>query len=720
MDIKLPKSQEPPPSAATVKIDSLSLKLNQQLAVKVISSENSNQSLLLQTLQSKKEIQVQSNQPIETKPGQSLQLVVTKLTPALEFKIIKSDAELNKTDSQLLPNANKQVTTKNQTLKQIIPNAGILNKLSTSKLTSGVTATTVITAKIISIKNDVIQLKLYITPTLESAAYTKNLKQNILQQHNPVVTLSKQQLTSSVAKELPVAELLNLKPGQKIQLELSKVGANPEFKLINSAKINLVQGQLVNAKVINISNETIQLALFKNQTNIAETADKLSQAKTGPISSQVQHITVTARQLGYPLDKNSASSVANIQNLKPGQSFVLEVKNTGIHPEFKIIEPGQPKLNTGQIISAKVISIHDNKVQLQLPASALYSNNKTENQSPIISLNKNQLTYPATENMKASALTIQQLKPNQVIKLEVVKTGIQPEFKILNDKPGSGQVISEQKILETIKQVLPIQQPVSELVDQIIKTLPLIKNNENVPDALKRLAREILENIPQVKDVNDPKQLKKTIRNSGLFLETKLAASVEKSNLMIQTDFKAQLLKLKYALKQALNVKKQQKLQASDLNLIKEMQQKTETSLAKIILNQLTSLPKDEGPKQVWIIDIPFINKESADSVRIEIDQEKQGSNDEKQENWSVNITVTPPDLATIHCKISCFDKTINTRFWSDTQDVVTKISQHLDYLKQQFEKAGINPGHMTAHTGVPDTESHHKITDQSLFDQEV
>ena len=173
-------------------------------------------------------------------------------------------------------------------------------------------------------------------------------------------------------------------------------------------------------------------------------------------------------------------------------------------------------------------------------------------------------------------------------------------------------------------------------------------------------------------------------------------------------------------MKQALNAKKTQQLQSNDLNLIKEMQQKTESSLAKIILNQLTSLPKDEGPRQAWIIDIPYLNKESADSVRIEIDHEKQNNNEEKQENWTVSITVTPPNLDTIHCKISCFDKTINTRFWSDTQDVVTKITEHLDYLKLQFEKVGINAGHMTAHTGVPNTDNYHKITDQSLFDQEV
>jgi len=742
MDIKLPESQKLPTSLTTHKIDSLSLKLNQQLAVKVISSETSKQTLLLQALQSNKTINVQSNLPAETQPGQSLQLLVTKLTPVLEFKIIAGDVELNKSAIQDLQNANKDLTTKDLILKQIIPKIEIPAALGNGKtssiaipLTTAI-PNTLITAKVLSINNDAIQLKLYITPSVETGSYTKSLKQSILHQHNPIVTLSKQQLISSEtkpsqieAKQLPMVEVLNFKPGQKIQLELRKEGINPEFKLINNASINLVKGQLIDAKVVKINNETIQLALSKTQTNTAEAVEKLTQTKPRSNTSQTQFITITAKQLSYPVAKNSqnnpASSAVNIQNFKPGQSVVLEVKKTGMQPEFKIIQSSQPKLSTGQVFTAKVIAITNHKVQLQLPESTLDSHSKTINHAPTITLNKNQLIYAATENIKTTPIAKQQLKPGQEIKLEVIKTGIRPEFKIINDKPGagqniSGQNISEQKVLETIKQALPIQQPVSESVNQIIKTLPLINNNENVPDALKRLAREILESIPQVKNVADPKQLKKSINNSGLFLETKLAHSIEKNSTQIQADFKAQLLKLHVAFKQALNVKKDQKLQSSDVNLIKEMQQKTESSLARIILNQLTSLPKEDGPRQVWVLDLPFLNKETAESVKIKIEQEKQNNNNEKQENWTVNITVTPPSLATIHCKISCFDKTINTRFWSDTPEVVNKITQHLDYLKLQFEKAGINPGHMTAHTGLPDTENHHKITDQSLFDQEV
>jgi hypothetical protein len=203
-------------------------------------------------------------------------------------------------------------------------------------------------------------------------------------------------------------------------------------------------------------------------------------------------------------------------------------------------------------------------------------------------------------------------------------------------------------------------------------------------------------------------------------LETKLAQSNDESKDDFKTDFKNKLLKFQHALKQELEVKSNQKTASNELNLLKEMQQKTESSLARVILNQLTSLPKEEGAKQMWLLDLPFINKETAESIKIEIDREQQSSADDKEEKWAVTLTITPPGLATIHCKISCFNKTINTRFWSDSPEVVAKITQHLDYLDKQLKAEGLETGHLSAHRGVDTKDSHQHITPQNLLDQKV
>lgn len=742
MEITPPPKQQITPPLATSKTELLSLKLNQQLDVKIISSDVQTKTLALLSSLSNNPIQVQSNLAIETKPGQTLQLLVTKTTPSAEFKIIASKPETQAANSTKLPGNDKQTSLKALILKQIIPPAIILK--NSRKTDSSINITpTVISAKIISVTEKNIQLQLNIAPSKETSAYTKKLQQNILQQHNPTITVKKEQLlpnesltTQNSPKQL-TAELQSFKLGQTIQLEVSKEGLKPEFKIINNLKHNLFQGQVVTAKVIELKNDKVQLALFKDA--VPETKNKLSPIISAPANKPNQLITVSTRQLSYAPEKTTLvpssqpSLVNNLRTLKPEQTLILEVKNAGTQPEFKIIETNQPKLKPGQVINANVIEIKNNKVQLQIQfptntpaANHLGTSNKLENQSTVIFLNKSQIASSTPKLNSASephssidnknlSLDLKTLHQGQNIKLEVIKIGIQTEFKLIENTPNP-----EKTILNTIKQSLPIQQPPTELINQIIKNLAAINKNEKIPDTLKRIAREIIESLPHTKNLHHPEELKQSIRQSGQFLEAKLAQYSEKKEAEIESDFKRHLLKLRHAIKQELEVKKDQKSQSSEINLIKEIQQKTESTLAKIILNQLTSLPKDDAPRQVWSIDLPFINKDTAASVKIEIDQEQQSKDNERQLNWTVSITATPPELGTIHCKISCFDKTINTRFWSDNQDSVTKIAANLDYLKNQFETAGINPGLFTVHSGIPSKESPQKIIDQNLLDQEV
>ncbi|MDD1621651.1 MAG: flagellar hook-length control protein FliK, partial [Methylococcaceae bacterium] len=146
----------------------------------------------------------------------------------------------------------------------------------------------------------------------------------------------------------------------------------------------------------------------------------------------------------------------------------------------------------------------------------------------------------------------------------------------------------------------------------------------------------------------------------------------------------------------------QQKSALDNTAMLKEALQKTHATLAKLTLDQFQSLPRDDSPKLVWVLELPFFHDHKADTVQIEIERDKRGAEDSDQKNWAVSITITPPELATIHCRISCYDGSVNTRFWSDGADTVDKINTHLDYLKQQLEQKGLKTGFMEAHQGKP------------------
>lgn len=623
MDITLPKLPKnlDATSLSTSKAVSLNLKVDQQLTAKIIKYNTIFQVLSLKLAQSTQPIQVQSNLAVKTIQGQIIQLLVTKAEPNAEFKVLPNAVEIKSLN--LSPAL--------QLAKPLLLNELVLKQLPSPTINQiKETLPVVVTAKIIAIQGDKIQLKLDL-PTNNSPVTSSDLKQT------PLKIMDKPSIVSD-------AKTFN-----------------------NSAIITLKKDDLISTQ------KDISLLRLESQPY--------------KIGQKIQLINL-----------NKENNI----------------------PKFKEIKSTPEKLNIGQVINATVLETKNNKIQLSLH---LKNSPHSVSNSSTITLNTNQLSNsslpinPLTEN-KDLSLDISTLKQGQLVKFQVTKTGNQPEFALIKNTPFAD---TKKTISETITQTLPIHAPSSELINQIVKNLSTINENESIPDNLKRIARNILKSIPHVQSEKiNPKQLKQFVLNSGLFLETKLNLSHEKDDLNLQKDFKNQLLQLNHALKQEVEVKNQQKLLSPEVELLKEMQQKTEGSLAKIILNQLSSLPKEEGIKQAWVVDLPFLNKGFSESVKIEVNREQQENEENKQENWAVTITITPPELGTIYCKVSCFDKTINTRFWSDTEAVVSKISKNLDYLKTQFEKIGIETGHMSAHMGTPSIIVPQNTSNQNLFDKEA
>lgn len=426
-------------------------------------------------------------------------------------------------------------------------------------------------------------------------------------------------------------------------------------------------------------------------------------------------------------------------------------------------EPMGQASQAAQPLEAKIISIAGNKIQLQV-----FTAETGNKQTAVINIDRTQLAN-APSNLKAG----------QSLNLEIIKTGTAPEFKVI---PAATN-IPEAKIAEFVKQFLPRHEASPIFLNQLIKDLPQLMKNESVPQALKDIAAKIIQNLPPKEQLITSQGLKQSIVNSGLFLETKLQSAdlikelpqlirnesvpqslqriaaeilqnltqkeplldspgvtaskpvseAEPASLkdapietpkgatgLITHDFKGNLLKFIQALKQELTHQGAQPLNQVDLELLKNLQNKTENTVAKIVLDQLTSLPKDDTPKQLWIIDIPFIDKQQAESVRIEVQRDKENKQQSGSHDWSVNITITPPELGTIHCLVSYRNDVINTYFKSQNIQTTELIKHNLDYLKNQFEESGLKPGHMDAHDGAQKTQPSHQLAGKKLFDDKA
>ena len=350
----------------------------------------------------------------------------------------------------------------------------------------------------------------------------------------------------------------------------------------------------------------------------------------------------------------------------------------------------------------------------------MLTSNNAVNKPVILTLDKKQMILLADNTQvvtKNNNSVLNNVTIGSQLSLQLAKSGKQPMYFVtLANKQG----VSEAQRIDLYKQMLPVQNTPVALLNQLLQLQPHWQTNLSLSEVLKQSAANILALIPAQAQLQLPEGLQKSIQQSGVFLEAKLAEMLlGKMPTDLPADLKLNLLKLAATVSQEMakqaNVTLPHQLKpaqtVADLlnNQLTAVLDKTNASLAKITLDQLHSLPNDDNPKQIWQIELPFLYQGTVASANIEIQQDNSNKGQNKQQkhkNWQVNITLSPPELATIYCRVSCYDNTVNTAFWCKTADTVEKINTHLHYLKQQFEQKGIKTGFMEARQGKPSEQT--------------
>ncbi|OQW67482.1 MAG: hypothetical protein BVN35_20215 [Proteobacteria bacterium ST_bin11] len=487
------------------------------------------------------------------------------------------------------------------------------------------------------------------------------------------------------------------------------------------------------------------MALSKSNASISEL--KLNQVLDAKIiTNQVMLNTLTVSVA----DKTMTLQSQQALTLQPGQAVQLQVVKLFPIPELKIVAPPLAQApNTSSLAApeAPLLKLLPSPTATSTappPSNALATLNPGDQiQAQILNIGKQTLTVqltpmsvdakqtqgtalPAGENRVV--LDNKQLQWSDPLAKSMLTVGSRIALQML--KPGETPVLGvslskatiDEAIAMVFKQLLPIQVPPQQFLEQLAPLIRPAESDKTVGEVLKQLAREILQHIPDKTKLFEPATLKQAIAQSGLFMERNLVdAEANPQVPMLQDDFKLKLSKLIAQLSLELALPKDEvSAQQTASELLKETLQKAQGNLAKLTLDQLNSLPRDDSPKQVWILELPFFNKGEPETLQLMVEQDKQANSENGQKNWVVSITITPPELATIHCKVSCYDGSVNTRFWSESTSTVDKINARLDYLRQQFEQKGLKPGFMDVQQGKPTQTNPQTLPPQSLLSEKV
>lgn len=348
-------------------------------------------------------------------------------------------------------------------------------------------------------------------------------------------------------------------------------------------------------------------------------------------------------------------------------------------------------------------------------------------------LAENSFILKLSSGLPVRAQTRNVLELGQLLKLEVVKAGTVPELKII--VPERVVQPAQAVVMQALRQFLPKQQ---SLTDFAVLLRQIATSTAGKSDTVSTLIQNAFAALSSKDELISAEGLKRGISNSGVFLEAKLA----NLPLTVQGDLKGHLLALLDALQ---NVKGNQNTlssadtihpssgQASDLSPAKTLADglagamdkllldKTGGALARIVLNQLASLPQSDDKQNAWQIEIPFTDGHHTDAVKLKINRENKTNQTNDQANWSVVLELNPPRLGTLHARISLVNEVIDTYFWSDQQATLALVREHLDRLSNSYSQAGLAVGQLNALEGTPvNVESSSSLPVPTLLDERV
>ncbi len=337
------------------------------------------------------------------------------------------------------------------------------------------------------------------------------------------------------------------------------------------------------------------------------------------------------------------------------------------------------------------------------------------------SSNKDGLMEIKIANKSFPAQSTKIYPPGKILALQVTENIEGLVFKNLTAEapPAKSQLISN-----LLRHDLPKQAKIDNFVlklNQLLTTADL----DELPLALVKQLQITKNTLPLPESIRTPHALKQTIKNSGLFLEAKLAALSSETNhpaprflaSELNSDLKANLLKTIKVLEQTLKTEanidnyrpKSMTREVNNSERIRPQSHETvrtrsrtveimefrnivESVISRIQVNQSQAIVTNDNPTPVWLVDLPLPGTEIENSLKLAMQRENANNSDEAStQKWIINLAIVLAPLGKIHVSLSLHKGNLSSSIWAEQEFTNVLIRNKLPELQHRLEKVGLN-----------------------------
>ncbi len=373
-----------------------------------------------------------------------------------------------------------------------------------------------------------------------------------------------------------------------------------------------------------------------------------------------------------------------------------------------------------------------------------------------------------------TAQTSLTVKPGATLTLRVVSVGEQPTLAVA---PSTAEQDPQTQAWRVVLPLQEPLQPLLDVVAALANDTA--ESTATPAQVVFRIAEQILTSLPDVQEVARPAGLKTAVLNSGLFLESRLLAAANESGSaagISVADFKAGLLRLTSALRESTTdpaaagsefggsalppargdaVPARGSMQAAPLvqnslpsvsntsllvqssittkppgqNSVsaspplqlppdltgKAPVHQVEAALARLQMNQLSSLPAEHGGTPMWVIDLPVRREDRVDVLRLQVEADDRRGHSQELRSWSVSLGLEPSNLGPVHVRLTLHGGQISATVWAERPDTAALFAIHLEELRAGMTQAGLAVGAMGCYCGKAPASAHVRMPEKLL-----
>jgi hypothetical protein len=316
----------------------------------------------------------------------------------------------------------------------------------------------------------------------------------------------------------------------------------------------------------------------------------------------------------------------------------------------------------------------------------------------------------ATLNVNNVAIDVRGSAPLIVgarLRLEVAQMGTSVTLRILPPPENT-------TLTDTVRQLLPRQESLAPLMARLGSLLTANAAQRPalgvVPPPLADAARQLFARIATREHVASPEGLRQAILNAGLFFERQLLTPQPPQS----ADIKGALLKLIADLRTISPRSSASALPAGRTSgapppgepiapapLFDMLEDGAQAALARIVLQQLASLPRSEGDAPQWFLDLPFRQGEHVHLVRLHIYREKHPRDPKHLPAWCVRLSFDLVTLGPVSVLVTWFGGAASISLWAQRDDTARLFDAHLAALRTRLHDDGVPIRHMQCEHGT-------------------